>query len=115
MLEKENTARRFALVKFEELIQNPFKTSQRLFERLELAPTELPRLRLKSKRVLSESGDHQTRFGEEGKKYWFAPNEIGQVLDAEIDRVQADGLDARSRKEFEEQASDVMELLGYAE
>ncbi len=37
------------VIRFEEMIENPFGTARRLFRDLGLEPTELPKLRLKSK------------------------------------------------------------------
>lgn len=115
MLEKQNASNKFVLVKFEEMMHDPFGIARRLFKALDLEPTELPKIRLKAKRVLSNTGEHQTRFGEEGQKYWFGPNEISEILDTDIDRVQKENLDTTSRRAFEEHAKAVLETLGYRE
>ena len=113
MLATRKSADTFVLVKFEEMMRDPFGTAERLFTTLGLQPTALPKLRLKSKRVLDESGEHRTRFGEEGRKYWLDPAAVAQVLDAEIDTRQESRLDPASREAFERNARGVLEELGY--
>ena len=103
----------FVLVKFEEMMRDPFGTAERLFRSLGLQPTRLPKLRLKSKRVLNAAGAHEARFGEEGSKYWFDRGEIAEVLDVEVDNHQGSQLDAASREAFERKARGVLEELGY--
>lgn len=101
------------LVKFEEMVADPFGTAERLFKALDLSPTILPKLRLKSKRLLGRRGEHEPRFGEEGRKYWLAPHEIAQALDTGVDRRQSARLAPDARAAFERGAREALELLGY--
>ena len=68
MLAQRESSDTFVLVKFEDMIRDPFGTAEHLFRVLELEPTALPKLRLKAKRILGVSGEHETRFGKEGGK-----------------------------------------------
>lgn len=115
MLAANDGTRTFVLVKFEDMVREPFATARRLFEELRLEPTELPKLRLKSKRVLDNSGVHNAAFGQEGRKYWFAPDEISKVLDAKIDARQIAKLKDDDRRQFDAKAKQIMRDLGYSE
>ena len=114
ILNLRNSSRRFILIKFEELIGDPFAIAEQLFQALELEPRAIPKIRLKAKRVLSRLGTHETRFGVEGRKYWFGPEEIGAVLDARIDARQIAELKPAARRAFESQAKEVLAMLGYS-
>lgn len=113
MLASNDGSRTFILIKFEEMLRDPFGIAGRLFEDLHLEPTELPKLRLKSKRVLGDSGTHDAAFGQEGRKYWFAPDEICAVLDADINARQIANLKNDARRDFDSKASEIMKELGY--
>jgi hypothetical protein len=68
---------------------------------------------LKSKKVLSLKGEHQTAFGEESRKYWFSPDEIGEVLKPNISEIQAERLSLSDRELFDAQARLILERFGY--
>ncbi len=101
------------LVRFEELVVDPFGIAERIFGWLNLEPTQLPKLRLKAKRVLGGSGSHEPTFGVEGQKEWFDPIEIGTVLRPGIDAVQRDKLEREALADFERHAGPALAELGY--
>jgi len=103
-----------AVFKFEELIGDPFAYSQRLYSFCSLTPDRLPKLRLKSKRVLSSNGRHEARFGEENRKYWLAPDEISVALDDQVNERQSAQVNDADRAVFDKHAHENMKRLGYA-
>ncbi|MCO6457702.1 MAG: sulfotransferase [Pirellulaceae bacterium] len=114
MLEYSRTLDRYLLIRFEDVVANPFAVARRLYEFCELDPVALPKLRLKSKRVLGADRSHATRFGELNRHYWFDRRSIGQLLDAAIDQRQHAALDPRDRQEFEDAARPILEYFGYS-
>lgn len=111
MLTPDNQAQ--IVIRFEDMLVDPFGTARRLFEKLGLQPTQLPKLRLKSKRVLKASGSHTAAFGKEGRKHWYGPDEISAVLDSTIDLRQIACLNDDDCRQFELKARDIMDELGY--
>jgi len=109
----ETRVERFTLVKFEDVLRDPFGVATRLFDFLGVEPTELLELRLKAKRTVSASGDHRVSFGEENRKYWFSPETIGEILVPDIDRKQAERLSKDDVLAFNQEARDAMEYFGY--
>jgi hypothetical protein len=104
----------YKVVKFEDMMQAPFDTAFDLFKFTGLEPSELPKLRLKAKRVLSDGGDHETRFGDENSKYWFDREEISQMIDPTSSETQSTALSDEDRSAFEREAGPVLEHFGYA-
>ena len=80
MIASKERAKTFTLIKFEDILQGPFDVANGIFSDLELDPITLPKLRLKSKRVLKNHGSHDTVVGIEGKKYWLGPEERSKAL-----------------------------------
>jgi hypothetical protein len=113
MSEPKERAKKFVLLKFEDILENPFEIANGLFTDLELDPIALPKLRLKSKLVLKNHGTRETQFGIQGKKYWLGPDEISKALDPDIDIRQIEQLKESARLDFELGAKETLEELGY--
>lgn len=71
-------------------------------------------LRLKSKRVLTADKKHKPLFGEVNREYWFDRVSITDVLDREINQVQASQLSPVGLAQFEKHVLPVLEYMGYA-
>ena len=80
---------------------------------LGLVPDQLPQLRLKSKNVRGESGEHNSRFGELNRHYWFGPEEIATVVSSSIDSLQESALSPEAREIFVGIAGRELIELGY--
>ena len=104
---------RFKIVRFEDVIADPFAISRELFSFCGLSPVALPKLRLKSKCVLSSNGAHQPRFGETDRTYWFDRRQIVAALDPRIDERQASSLTPEDRIAFERHAHHMLDHFGY--
>ena len=101
------------IIKFEDLVQNPFTIAEKAYSFCGLDPERLSKLRLKSKRVITADGRHETRFGEQKKKYWFDSQEIKLALDNQINERQSARLNERDRKIFDSYAHENMRQLGH--
>jgi len=114
MIQDERERSDYMLLKFEDVLAEPFEAAARLFEFAGVAPVRLDKLRLKSKRVLSPDGQHEVRFGEEDRKYWFGPDQIWSILDKDVNKTQVDRLSSEDLHTFERHAGPVLDHFGYS-
>jgi hypothetical protein len=105
--------RRLKVVRFEDVLEHPFEIAADLFSFLELRPTRLDKLRLKSKSVTHADGQRRTRFGEEDRKYWLDRESIRDALDRGVTDAQLRRLSPSDRIEFDREAGAAMRLFGY--
>lgn len=103
----------FMIIKFEDIIEDPFNLSKKLFDFTKVQPINLEKLRFKSKKVISTDGDHQVKFGNEHRKYWFDHDTIHQILDPNINEKQIDRLTQEDIEEFNKLAIPALEYFGY--
>lgn len=101
------------IIKFEDVLKNPFKMSNDLFKFVLLKPENLENIRLKSKKVINDSDVHQVSFGKKDKKYWFSEKQISQILDPEINKKQISNLTSDQINEFNSIAGEQLEIFGY--
>lgn len=113
MIEDSQRYKRYIIVKFEDVLRDPFGMASVLYKFAEVEPTKLEKLRLKTKKVLSPKGEHKTRLGEVGKKYWFTPETIHQIIVPDISNIQAQALSFADRSTFEREAKPVLDYFGY--
>lgn len=104
---------RFTIVRFEDVLKDPFGTAATLFAFLGLEPVDIPKLRLKAKPTLRADGSRTVRFGADKAHYWFDRSEIKDALDPNIDAVQAGKLSEEDRLAFEAGARAELEHFGY--
>ncbi|MCB0208241.1 MAG: sulfotransferase [Anaerolineae bacterium] len=113
LLEDKNYYLRHLILRFEDILTNPFGTAHLLYKFLKLDPVQLNKLRLKSKRIINNTGDHKAAFGEENKKYWFNQSEIEKVLISDISKTQANRLSEHDRRQFEAYAKSALQYFNY--
>jgi hypothetical protein len=104
---------RFRFIKFEDIIEKPFSMAEELFDFTEVTPVSLEKLRFKSKKVISREGDHQVKFGNEHRKYWFDRSTIHQILDPNINKKQMERLSPEMIREFNKESGSALEFFGY--
>lgn len=113
MIEYQRRYENFILLKFEDVLKDPFVMANKLFRFLELDPICLEKLRLKSNKTISVKGEHETQFGEENKKYWLDSQQIGLILDSDINEKQIGLLKKKDLLAFEKHAKPVLEYFHY--
>lgn len=104
---------RFKLVKFEDILRQPFEISEKLFEFTDTKPIKMSKLRLKSKKVINRKGEHQVKFGDEHRKYWFDRDTINQILDPNINKKQMERIKPSMIKEFNRESKTALDFFGY--
>lgn len=114
MIDRRRRLPRYRIIRFEDVLHDPFGTAEILFGFVQVNPVTLDKLRLKSKRVLSEARRHEIRFGAEGRKYWTDRARIREILDPSIDEKQATSLTRQDRLAFAKHAGPILEHFGYA-
>lgn len=103
----------FKLIKFEDVLENPFAISEELFQFCEIEPVTLDKLRLKSKKIIHASGEHETKYGSENRKYWFDRDTISTILDKSVNQRQLNRLSDKDIKVFNKLASNALQYFQY--
>lgn len=106
---------RYLVVRFEDLISDPFGYSEKLNRFLDLSPAKLSKLRLRVKNITNEKGERVTPFGEFNRKYWFSPENVHELLVKEVSDFAVQLLTDRDRAQFERYAGSALRALGYEE
>lgn len=102
------------LIRFEDLVSDPFAVADRLYSWLGLLPATLPELRLKSKRVRSGESQYATLYGKENRHYWFDRTAIQEALEPSVNASQIRGLSETEKQQFVEIAQAELSACGYA-
>jgi hypothetical protein len=105
---------RYMMVKFEDILDQPFEVLERVFHFLELEPPAVEKFRLKSKAVLTEDGKHEAPYGHKGAKYWLDRDTICDFLVEDIADIQKRALSPETIAAFEREAMPALQALGYA-
>ena len=115
MINNSRKLKNYKIVKFEDIMKDPFGAATKLFQFTQLEPTSLKKLRLKSKVVLSKAGKNIVSYGTPNKKYWFDSASIFDLLDPNIPKDEAQSLSASNRKIFEAEAKPILKYFNYLE
>jgi len=115
MLEDQQRLDNYIIIKFEDILTDPFGMAYRLYDFAQLEPKKLEKLRLQSKKVLTSGGKHKPGYGKVGRKYWFDALSIHEILVPNISAVQAEALSDEDRKSFEKEAGPILDIFGYRE
>ncbi len=109
----QESFKKHRIVKFEDILSDPFKIASELYSFAGLDPVDLPAIRLKSKSVMTSDGQHNPAFGQRNKKYWFTPETIDKIIKPGIAKVQTSLLSAETKASFEEEAMPILKRFGY--
>jgi hypothetical protein len=101
------------VIRFEDLLKNPFATSQTLFEFANEVPNQVSKLRFKSKKVIQEDNSYGASYGELNSKYWFDDQDIHNFLQADMSTRHQNRLSAADRKSFDGEAHRMLNYLNY--
>ncbi len=108
-----NIISKYKLIKFEDVVEDPFGISKELFQFVDVNPKALKKLRFKSKKVVSEQGKHKIRFGEEHRKYWVDEDNVSNIIDKKIGEKQIRLLSSKDIKSFNREAKSALLYFGY--
>jgi len=113
MINDSKTIKNYMIIKFEDILQNPFVEASKLYKFTQLKPISLPKLRFKSKKILTRDGIHKVKFGKLDTKYWFDSESINDLLDPNINRIQIQKLSELDKKIFEKEANAILKYFNY--
>lgn len=103
--------RKAMLVRFEDLLQTPFQTSEKIYTHLGLRPTKLTSLRIALKpTVRSQRGVSDQTCK---PKRWITSHNVDDYIDKRINEAQIARLSAQQQAGFLAIAASAMEELGY--
>ncbi len=100
------------LFRFEDLLADPAAAAHTLYTQAGLDPARAPRLRFKAKPHLTASGEHTTPY-QEGRHYWFAPADVHQILETEINSFQSSRVPPADRDTLLSLTAETRAALGY--
>lgn len=115
MIDYSQKNERYELVRFEDILADPFGQMEAIFRFAQLDPPQIERYRLKAKRVMSEDGTYETPFGSLGHKYWLDAEAMRRFLVPNVAENQAQRLSPEDRAAFEHEALPILKHLGYAD
>ncbi|MCL7942314.1 hypothetical protein M8009_18755 [Halomonas sp. ATCH28] len=105
---------RFKLIKFEDIVDRPFEVSKELNNFLDMPPTELNKLRFKSKKILDNDGGHRTKYGDENKKYWVDKDDVEKIIDKNINNKQIKGQSGELIEKFNRDSGRAFDFFQYS-
>jgi hypothetical protein len=84
-----------------------------LYGHADLDPDKVTKIRFKAKPHFRSDGQRDTEY-QEGRHYWFAPEEVYEMLEPKVNAYQQQRLDASERDALRTWLGPQMEALGYA-
>lgn len=115
MINDSKKIKNYSIVKFEDIMENPFNEASKLYEFTQLKPTSPEKLRFKVKKVLTGSGEHKIKYGKENAKYWFNRENVRDLLDPNINKIQLQKLSENDKKTFKKEAKDILDYFNYSD
>lgn len=112
MLADKVRIRNYHIVKFEELLAEPLAMIKYIYDCAGLEFTKIDKIRLKAKPHLHANGSHKTPF-KQGQHYWFAQNDLYQMLEPGINELQGERLDEQERRVLNHRLAPICQRLGY--
>lgn len=101
------------IIRFEDVLEDPFRVAEQLFTFVSEEPVSLNKLRFKVKKTLSENGSYRARFGKENTKYWVDRNNVFDLIDKKVDTNQQSHLSRADKEAFQREAFDALQYFGY--
>jgi hypothetical protein len=111
--EYRSVTSKFTIIKYEDLIADPFKTAHYIYSFVNASPSKLDKLRLKVKRVMKNENSHLVPYGQENRKYWFDEHTINNIIDPNVNEVQVNRLSKEQIHEFNQEAGAALSYFGY--
>ena len=113
MISDSKEIKNYKIVKFEDVIKNPFNMATNLYAFTHLKPVNLDKLRFKSKKVLTGNGNHKVKFGRLDEKYWFDRESLKNLIDPKINEIQTQKLSESDKKVFTIYIKSLLKYFNY--
>jgi hypothetical protein len=112
MLQEADEDPRYRIVQFEDVLHDPIGMMRTLYDHAGLDPEKVTKIRFKAKPHFRADGQRDTEY-QEGRHYWFAPEEAHEMLEPKVNAYQQQRLDAGERDALRTRLGDRAERLGY--
>lgn len=113
MIRDSKRYKNYRIIKFEDIINDPFGMASELYKFTQLKPISLEKLRFKVKKILTKDGLHKVKYGKEDVKYWFNSKNVKDLLDPKINLIQIKKLSEADKEDFETFAYPILEYFDY--
>ncbi len=102
----------YYLVRFEDIVEHPWESAQRVQALAGLDPQACPKLRFKAKGHFRADGTYGSDLAE-GRHHWMGRAQAARFFEASINRIQEERLDAAERRAVLEGTAKARSALGY--
>ncbi len=113
MIRDSKKIKNYKIIKFEDILRNPFLEASKLYEFTNLEPINLEKMRFKSKKILTKAGNHSVKFGKLNEKYWLDQKSITELIDPNINAIQKNNLSSTDKKIFKKEVRLILEYFNY--
>jgi hypothetical protein len=100
------------LLRFEDMLADPLTTARQVYAWCGLEMDKVSKLRFKAKPHIQADGSHRTNY-QEGRHYWFAFDELDNMLDPEVNRHQVSKLAPAEIERLRALTREASQSLGY--
>lgn len=115
MINDRKRIKNYKIIKFEDILKDPFQVATELYKFAKLKPISLDKLRFKSKKVMMKNGNHKVTFGKLDAKYWFDSKSIVDLINPNINKIQIKNLSNLDKTIFEREAKGILEYFQYTD
>ena len=103
----------YHIVRFEDILANPQEMIPNLYRMAKLDPQKVSKVRFRAKPHYMRDGTHGTNLPAMGH-YWFELDQVYEILEPEINRLQAEHISQAERDQVSELTRAHREMFGYA-
>jgi hypothetical protein len=114
MCDDANQLARYELLRFEDILNQPIETLNRVYLHAGLDITKVGKIRVHARRVMDAHGNHRLIGENEWELTWIEQYQLERFLQRNVDENQARMLSYPDRNVFLRHAGDAMERLGYS-
>ena len=113
IIRQSESIENYMLVRFEDILKDPLQTISQLFSHVGFDFADVPKLRLKSKPILHNDGEHAVVFGKKDHKQWIDKTDLNSHFDFEVNSRQVKRLSAEQQTKLLNRIGTIMKRLGY--
>lgn len=103
----------YFIVRYEDMVNNPFKFMKMIYEMAKLDIDDVKKVRLQSKKVMGDNGKRNLLRGFDRQVFWCNPDELGNHVRNDVNENQIKQLKNSDKEKFLKIAGKEMETLGY--
>ncbi|WP_420458065.1 hypothetical protein [Neolewinella sp.] len=113
ILQLDWAGKKHKIVRFEDVLADPFGQAEQLHDFCELRPLPLDHVRLKVKKVMTKDGGHSVSYGRQNEHYWFDRDTITEIIQPNVNAAQRSALSEEVHRIIVEEAGEGLAQFGY--